>query len=126
MYDMHKILNILGITMREFRQICVISGTDYNSNVRTHSLKHALQLFKQYKLSAQQAEDAGSVFAPDFYTWLHHTNDRFNYETATTVYKMFDISTTPMHLVPIVDMHAIRDETLLREIMSHENFIFAC
>jgi hypothetical protein len=39
---------------------------------------------------------------------------------------MFDISTTPMHLVPIVDMHATRDEALLREIMSHENFIFAC
>jgi hypothetical protein len=38
---------------------------------------------------------------------------------------MFDISTTPMHLVPIVG-HATRDETLLREIMSHENFIFAC
>ena len=46
LYDMNKILNILGITMKEFRQICVISGTDYNNNGRTHSLRHALQLFK--------------------------------------------------------------------------------
>jgi hypothetical protein len=30
LYDMSKILNLLGISMTEFRQICVVSGTDYN------------------------------------------------------------------------------------------------
>lgn len=133
MYDMHKILNILGITMREFRQICVISGTDYNSNVRTHSLKHALQLFKQYKLSAQQAEDAGSVFAPDFYTWLHHAcNDcdriRFDYDTTTAVYNMFDMTIVPnQNNLPTITQpsKAMRNDELLREVMAHENFIFA-
>jgi 5'-3' exonuclease len=123
LYDMHKILKVMQINMTEFRQICVISGTDYHSG--SINLKIALQWFNQYRKCTREAEAREDVFAPDFYTWLHHTNDRFNYETATTVYKMFDISTTPMHLVPIVG-HATRDETLLREIMSHENFIFAC
>ena len=136
LYDMNKILNILGITMREFRQICVISGTDYNSNVRTHSLKHALKLFKQYKLCAQQAEDAGSVFAPDFYTWLHHAcNDcdriRFDYDTTMAVYDMFDMTIvqnqTNLPLPAIAQpSKAMRNDELLRDVMAHENFIFAC
>ena len=29
MYNMSQILNLLGITMTEFRQICVVSGTEY-------------------------------------------------------------------------------------------------
>ena len=124
LYDMRKILKVMQLTMTEFRQICVISGTDYNSG--SINLKIALDWFAQYKNCRREAEEREEVIAPDFYTWLHHTNDRFNHDTAMSVYKMFDISTTPMHLAPIVDMHATRDEALLREIMSHENFIFAC
>jgi len=127
MYDMNKILNILGISMKEFRQICVISGTDYNSHL-THSLRHALQLFKQYKLCAQSAEDAGSVFAPDFYTWLHHNCDnnriRFDYDTTISVHNMFDMTIVPNqnHLPTITK--PTRNNALLHEVMAHENFIF--
>jgi flap endonuclease-1 len=122
LYDMHKILNMMRINMTEFRQICVISGTDYHSG--SINLKIALHLFNQYKKCRDEAEEREDVFAPDFYTWLHHTNDRFNYDTAMSVYKMFDITNTPMHLVPIADMNAPRDEPLLRKLMAQENFIF--
>jgi len=121
LYDMHKILNVLHINMTEFRQICVISGTDYYSG--SINLKIALEWFNQYKKCRDEADLREDVFAPDFYTWLHHTHDRFNYDTAMTVYKMFDISTAPpLHWG---DMHTTtRDETLLRKIMAQENFIF--
>ena len=133
MYDMNKILNILGITMKEFRQICVISGTDYNNSGRSHSLKHALKLFKQYKLCAQQAEISGSVFAPDFYTWLHHTCNncddnriRFDYDTTMAVYNMFDMTMVPnQNNLPTLTK-TTRNNDLLHEVMAHENFIFAC
>ena len=129
MYDMNKILNILGITMKEFRQICVISGTDYNSYGRTQTLKHALQLFKQYKLCEKQAERTGSIFAPDFYIWLHHncndTRIRFDYETTMAVYNMFDISNIPNNLPEITQSTNVeRNDELLHEVMAHENFIF--
>jgi 5'-3' exonuclease len=131
MYDMNKILNILGISMKEFRQICVISGTDYNTH-SSHSLRHALQLFKQYKLCAQQAEHSGSVFAPDFYTWLHHNccainpRWRFDYAAMTAIDEMFNITNTKFKLQ--VSFHnpgsnSIDDE-LLHRVMAHENFIF--
>jgi len=126
MYDMNKILNILGMSMKEFRQICVISGTDYNSHL-SHSLRHALQLFKQYKLCAQSAEHLGNVFAPDFYTWLHHNCDniriRFDYDTTMAVYNMFDMTIVSNNLPTIT--RPMRNNELLHQVMAHENFIFA-
>jgi flap endonuclease-1 len=121
MYDMHKMLHILGITMTEFRQICVISGTDY---LRGLKLKIAIGLFKHYKKCGQDAEERGDVFAPDFYTWLHHTQgDRFDYDNTMTVYNMFE--TMPTHLAStIVPANTKRNDVLLHEVMAHENFIF--
>ena len=132
MYDMHKILNILGITMTEFRQICVISGTDYNSYGRTQSLKHALKLFKQYKVCAKQAEDTGNVFPPDFYTWLHHNSNtriRFDYEATIAVHNMFDMTAVANHMPAInyianANANIVRNHEMLCNVMAHENFIF--
>ena len=132
LYDMHKILNILGINMTEFRQICVISGTDYNcGSIHGHNLRNALILFKQYKKCGQDAEENDDVFAPDFYTWLHHSctthNQRvhFNYDITMSVYNMFDTATM-INCVPEIVPSAKRrrNDELLHEVMAHENFIF--
>jgi flap endonuclease-1 len=129
MYDMPRILKVLGITMTEFRQICVISGTDYHSGpMHGVNLKVALDLFKQYKQCALNAETNDDVFAPDFYTWMHHhcnnhnNRIRFDYDTTMTVYNMFD--TAIMHLPTIAPLNAVKNRDLLREIMARENFIF--
>ena len=126
---MHKILNILGITMTEFRQICVISGTDYNcGSIHGHNLRNALILFKQYKKCRHDAEKNDDVFAPDFYTWLHHNcNHRvhFDYDNTMAVYNMFD-TTNMIKCVPemLSPAKRIRNNELLHEVMTHENFIF--
>ena len=129
---MHKILNILGLNMTEFRQICVISGTDYNcGSIQGHNLRNALNLFKQYKKCIQDAEKNDDVFAPDFYTWLHHNCNNFNhrvhfdYDTTMAVYNMFDTSTM-FNCVPelVSSAKRKRNDELLHEVMTHENFIF--
>ena len=128
LYDMPKILTVLGTSMTEFRQICVISGTDYHAGpMHGLNLKVALDLFKQYKKCALDAETNDDVFAPDFYTWMHHrcTNHnhiRFDYDTTMTVYNMFDPAI--MSLPTIAPVNAVKNRELLREVMAHENFIF--
>lgn len=131
MYEMCRILNSLGITMTEFRQICVISGTDYNSSGRTHSLKRALNLFKQYKKCEQEAEKTDSIFAPDFYTWLHHNfktlnpTIKFDYDATIAVHNMFDMTTMANNLPTITPcLNLTANKELLHEVLSHENFIF--
>jgi hypothetical protein len=92
------------------------------------NLKVALDLFKQYKQCALNAETNDDVFAPDFYTWMHHhcnnhnNRIRFDYDTTMTVYNMFD--TAIMHLPTIAPLNAVKNRDLLREIMARENFIF--
>ena len=149
MYDMSKILDLLGITMNEFRQICVVSGTDYtccNKNSSNNSsnnsictekhpkpfhlyLKLTLKLFKQYKKCSQEAEETGSIVAPDFYTWLHHNCEtihprlRFDYDAITATHDIFH--TIPLHVnqLPGATANPI-NHAMLHQVMAHENFIF--
>jgi flap endonuclease-1 len=132
MYNMSQILALLGINMTEFRQICVVSGTDYNSgSMRGLNLKVALHLFKQYKKCRQDAEESGDVFAPDFCTWLHHNGDQvtgnrihFNYDDIVETCTMFDTRAMPNQLSLVYHHFNARDDELLHKIMAHENFIF--
>ena len=47
LYNMKGILSDLGITQKELREICILSGTDYNSELH-HQLHAILKLFKKY------------------------------------------------------------------------------
>ena len=47
-YDLKTILNELHMSMGDFRNICIVSGTDYNMNKDT-SLFKTLKLFNKYK-----------------------------------------------------------------------------
>ena len=152
MYDMCKILELLGMTMTEFRQICVVSGTDYaveasNANANATSivivdgvrvktfnlhLKMTLKLFKQYKRCVQEAEEADGIVATDFYTWLHHNHKainsrlRFDYDATIAIHDMFDTSNLKCakSMCGVANVNPTIDYDLLQRVMSHENFIF--
>ena len=129
MYDMSKILNLLGITMTEFRQICVVSGTDYNFNNADNAAMHlhlklTLKLFKQYKKCTQEAAATDGIVATDFYTWLHHNCNprlKFNYDAVLAVHDMFDTTRVKIS-TPIHKNNFNREQ--LHAVMAHENFIF--
>ena len=148
MYDMSKILELLGMTMTEFRQICVVSGTDYTIAESTENatstvdgnhakmfnlhLKLTLKLFKQYKKCVKEAEETDGIVATDFYTWLHYNHRainprlKFNYNATIEIHDMFE---TPNLKIPkstcvaTINPPTI-DYELLHDVMSHENFIF--
>ena len=134
MYDMSKILNLLGMTLAEFRQICVVSGTDYSCINAGYAkpalnLKLTLKLFKQYKKCIQEADETGSIVATDFYTWLHHNCStiyprlKFDYNAVTAINDMFDMSHTKVLPSANVKPKPI-DHELLHTVMAYENFIF--
>ena len=140
MYDMSKILNLLGITMTEFRQICVVSGTDYNS-IHTSAknakevvmqqphlhLKLTLNLFKQYKKCTQEAASTDGIVATDFYTWLYHNCStlhprlKFDYDEIVAVHEMFDVTHVKL---PATNHANNANHELLCKVMAHDNFIF--
>lgn len=65
-YEMDKILQSLNLTLKEFREVCVLSGTDYNTNTtKKVSLNMAMKTFSKYK------EDKTNPC--DFYEWLENS-----------------------------------------------------
>jgi hypothetical protein len=99
-YDLKGILKNLGITLKELREICVLSGTDYNYIVyektvennmnyknddNVCSLLNTLKYFKKYHKSKS---------TQDFYDWMMEANNNYikDYEVLKKIYNIFDLS----------------------------------
>jgi len=86
LYDNKEILNTLQMTQKELREICVISGTDYNmynDSKNMPSLQQTLKLF--YKFKKQKDESS-------FYEWLlKNTSYIEDYELLKNIYDLFDL-----------------------------------
>jgi 5'-3' exonuclease len=77
MYNLEIILNSLNMTLHEFRQLCVISGTDYYAS--SQSLFYYVKLFEQYKKSR----------FIDFYEWLNFMGKIKNKNKLMLSFNMF-------------------------------------
>jgi len=67
LYDTAEILKTLGLTQKELRQICILSGTDYHEtpSVKSPSFHEIMKLFQQYRIHKEKG---------DFYEWIQiHT-----------------------------------------------------
>jgi flap endonuclease-1 len=89
LYDMEGILKKLGITQKELREICVLSGTDYNmkkeNDKNTPTLYKTLKYFKRYH---NENTDNGV----DFYHWLIENTDYIqDCSLLRKIYSMFDL-----------------------------------
>lgn len=99
LYDLKGILNELGISQKQLRQICILSGTDYNplfenlnnnksnkdKSLKTIPLYRNLKYFKKY---------IKSKYNGDFYEWLNinYNNYIIDIQLLNKIYNMFDLS----------------------------------
>jgi len=123
LYDTKSILDNLGITQKELREICVLSGTDYNYNIdeskNTPTLYKTLSYFKKYHKEKSDLE---------FYEWLiEKTNYITEYDILKKIYDMFDInkrdnSYTNFENIKIINTNIIKKE--VNEILKTDGFIF--
>jgi flap endonuclease-1 len=86
LYTMEHILSDLHMNMRTFRQIMVLSGTDYNID-STISLHETLKWYHEYRVYCQRKN-----VTMDFYDWLRRNTKYIpDYSKLSMVYAMFDI-----------------------------------
>ena len=79
-YNLDNILRELDLPLQEFREIMILSGTDYNINNKI-SLYKALKFHKEYKASTQHR---------GFYEWLTEKNIP-NSQQLYEIYAMFEL-----------------------------------
>jgi len=139
LYNLKGILKTLEMTQKEFREVCVLSGTDYNINVKDYSeqynspnLYEIIHYFKRYKKECKEKE---------FYVWLFENKDcneslqcinrNINdYTLFQKIYNMFDLLSMCENddTVKVFDNIVIENIDIqkkkLREILQRDGFVF--
>lgn len=123
LYYMKGILEELNFTQKEFKEICVLSGTDYNIHAEgindKINLSATIKLFKKYKSSNSELA---------FYEWLTlNTNYINDLDLLEKINNMFDLSNEnqslkPFKYIKIANGPIIQEE--IETIMAEEDFIF--
>jgi len=128
LYDLAEILNKLGITQIQLREICILSGTDYNMSSKEKcdpTLHHTLKLFKKYMKSTAQDDDRNN----GFYVWLlQNTKYIKDYELLQRINGMFDLTTSSHDNIKIFENIKIMNSNIsieiIHEILKEDGFFF--
>lgn len=125
-YDREAILKDLELSDRHFREIMVLSGTDYNKNSNT-SLSDSINWFYRYNNYKTMCE-SGATKPLEFYVWLvKNTKYVDNYLKLLKTYQMFQLN----HNEEFETIIANKPQTSklninrVQDIMREEGFVFA-
>jgi flap endonuclease-1 len=149
LYSMKDILKELDMTHENFKDICILSGTDYNIHANTMTqnsrsknknqdinLYDTLKLFQKYKDEQsnnkqgnnKQTNNKNQDNGRTFYQWLQNNTDYISdLELLEKINKMFDLSVEHCSLDVFKHIKIINGQInnkLLHEIMREEGFIF--
>jgi flap endonuclease-1 len=119
MYDLSGILGEIKMSLNEFQQVTIVSGTDYNHDMKQNTnLMTTIKYFKRYK-------KGNSSY--DFYNWLKlNTNYVDNFDELNKIVNMFTLANMIEYKkyenIKIINgpLHISN----LQTIMKNENFIF--
>ena len=117
LYNLSEILKELEITLNDFRQICVLSGTDYNDNNIGLDLYKSVEFYKSYKNDEKKNNNI------DFYTWLDN-----NMKGIVNIIELYLINN--MFLLDNINLkhykinRTLIDKDNIKEIMKQDGFIF--
>jgi len=115
-YYLDKILEELNLNFKEFKEICVISGSDYITN-NTFNFYTVLKYYKEYKESNDPQE---------FYMWLynnHNIDKTIDFKELYNAYFMYQVSSNKLK-VDISEFNKTINHDKIKEIMTPEGFIF--
>lgn len=124
LYDTKEILTCLGITQKELREICVLSGTDYNY-ISDNDSKNSPTLYKTLSYFKKYHKEKPTI---DFYDWLLEKGSYINdYNILIKIYDMFDLNKSNCKLkkfenIKIMNGPILKDE--IKTIIQKEGFIF--
>jgi hypothetical protein len=123
LYDLDGILKNLGLSQKQLREICILSGTDYNSNSeckdKTEDLYVTLNYFQCYYNDNKKIE---------FYDWLIENTDYIkDYGLLIKINKMFDLNNN-MNIKIFENINIMNgpiQKNMIEEILKNDGFVFA-
>ena len=127
LYDLKGILTELQLNQTQLREICILSGTDYNikivndDNKKSNNLYTTLKYFNKYKKENQ---------SESFYDWLlSNTSYIENINLLKSINKIFALSKNYNNLQIFENIKIINgliDKITIKEILKKDGFYFMC
>ena len=79
--------------MNDFKQICILSGTDYNTYNNKYNLVKSINLFNEYRQYINMYTYE-KIYSPlGFIEWINnHIDSTLKYELLYKIYYMFDLT----------------------------------
>jgi 5'-3' exonuclease len=102
LYDYENILKELDVDHDVFKEICVLSGTDYGEGVGAGTLNiiKIMQLYKPYTMAMTMAMETTDTHKLCFYEWLSiNSNIQINRDLLLKIKNMFDITKLDMSVL---------------------------
>ena len=123
-YDTSNILKELDMTETQFREVLVISGTDYNTKMET-TLHETLKWFHQYKNYIQYSISNNKQYY-GFYLWLtKNTKYIKDFHSLVKIHQLFVIDESNFDIHNYQFIKKEENTQQLQEIMSEVGFIFS-
>ena len=110
---MGSILHDLKIDIRTFREIAVLSGSDYNTIEKIH-------LYKAFKLYGEYKKILADV---PFYTWLQQNNYIQELDVLQRAYDMFVVSCDDVDTTKYVCVMGEQKKDELHKILELDGFL---
>lgn len=93
LYDIENILFELNVSFNDFKQICILSGTDYNTYNNKYNLFRSIKLFNEYQQYINIHTNEKIYNPLGFIEWIiNHIDSTLNYELLHKIYYMFDLN----------------------------------
>jgi 5'-3' exonuclease len=121
-YYLDKILDDLNFKFKEFKEICVISGSDYITN-NTFNLYSALKYYKEFKESKDSNYYNKNL---GFYAWLynnHAFDKQIDFNELYNAYFMYEVSSNKLK-INMTEFNKTINHSKIKQIMEPEGFIF--
>lgn len=123
-YETSNILDDLGMTESQFREVLVISGTDYNTKMET-TLYETLKWFHQYKNYINHSIANNKQYY-GFYLWLtKNTKYIKDFHALIKTHQLFVIDESNFNINNYKYNEKSENTAKLQEIMSEVGFIFS-
>ena len=132
LYDTKSILETLGISQKDLREICVLSGTDYNSMndefKNSPNLYNTLKYFKKFSKEKKRREYNNEQNI-EFYYWLScNTSYITNLDLLQKICDIFNLTKNHENIKKFEDIKISNSIILkqeIEEILKTDGFIFA-
>jgi hypothetical protein len=133
LYDMKGILEKLGLTQKELREICVLSGTDYNiqkcdKTKNNPNLYETINLFYKYKKENENNNENNNEnkLNLEFYEWLKINSTYItDYELLKNIYDIFDLKNTNFTTFEKIKIvNGPINSVNIKDILKTDGFIF--